>query len=225
MIKFLIMARQLFIICFVLAVSFSIGKAQPARDALGRPLIIHQYVDVEGSPYLIDDWAKGVIKLKDGRTYKNMDIKYDQIEDKLLFRNPKDYATLEFVEPIKEFTLSYIADDIAYAKHFRSGYGLEKNAFYEVLADGGVEFLKQTQKSIKESHGYNSATITKSIDADVKYYLCIAGQLRPVKKDKKSIFNALSDRQPQLEAYIKANNLNLKDEVDLTRLVVYYNSI
>jgi hypothetical protein len=189
------------------------------------PNIREDVSNVEGSQYLSGDWAKGVVKLNDGRTYKDIELKYDQLADKLIFKNGSDASPLEVVDPVSEFTISYIADNLVTTKHFCSGYGKEKTAFDETLVNGGVQFLKRTEKSIKELHVYNSATITKSIDGDVKYYLCIAGQLRPIKKDKKSIFNALSDKQSQLEAFIKANTLNLKEEADIVRVLMYYNSI
>jgi hypothetical protein len=72
---------------------------------------------------------------------------------------------------------------------------------------------------------YNSSVISKAFKDNISYYLVIGNKAFPVKKEKRSILSALGNKQTELEAFIKANNLNLKNDDDLARLINYYNSI
>jgi hypothetical protein len=185
------------------------------------------YVDVEGSPYLTKDYNKGTVKLANGSTYKDILIKYNQIDDVIYFQRGDD--VLSFVEPVKEFTIAYIKGAKALNGHYRNGYpAIGKNtekSFYEALTDGTAQLLKRTSKYIIKNKPYNSATETQTINEDISYYIFADSKMTLIKKDKKYILPALNNKQTELDTFIKSNNLNLKNDDDLTRLVVYYNSL
>jgi hypothetical protein len=203
-------------------------RAQSIENDKGTMIVKKSYVDIEGSPFLTDDFNKGTIKLSNGVTYKDTPLKYDQVEDVVYFQG-KDGQTLMFAQPVNEFTISYIKDNTVYNKHYRNNYPpIAKNtdkSFYEILTDGTAQLLKRTIKSIQEDKPYNSATITRNINEDVKYYLFISGKINQIKKDKKSVFSVLGNKQDELEKYMKTNNINLKNDEDLAKLLAYYNSL
>ncbi|RDC56681.1 hypothetical protein DU508_05585 [Pedobacter chinensis] len=57
------------------------------KESIGMPLRFRTYVDLKGSPYFIDSWTKGIIKQSNGQISKNIELKYDQLEDELIFKN------------------------------------------------------------------------------------------------------------------------------------------
>ncbi|MDP9046924.1 MAG: hypothetical protein M3N14_02230 [Bacteroidota bacterium] len=189
---------------------------------------ISGYTDVQGSPFLSDKWAKGMVKMADGRTFKEVRLKYDQVKDELYFQDKKN-DTLIFVDPVKEFKIEYDYGDDLHEKLFRNGYknipNSTEGSFFEVLSDGTAQLLKRTTKSILESKEYNSTTTVKRFDTNAKYYIVISGTVLPIKKDKKSILTVLSNRRDQLENYMRTNNINLKSDEDLVKLMAYYNSL
>lgn len=194
-------------------------------DRTGQPLTTKSYTNLEGSPFLVNDWLNGMVKLGNGNTFKDVPLKYNELEDVLCFKSSKG-EELMFAVPVQEFTLPVLKNGNLQQRHFRNGYtGGNPKAFYEVLSDGGVQLLKRSSKVIQEDKEYNSATVNQKIIESIKYYLLVADKMISLKKDKKFILNALGNKQEQLEAYITSNNLNLKDDNDLAKLINYYNSI
>ncbi len=209
---------------FIFGANIHLVKAQYAEDFRAKAVLEKQYVDIKGSPYLNDDWSVGIVKMASGSTYKDMSLKFDQISGDLIFKN-REGKTMGFADRVNEFRL---ADKNNVSRLFRSGYkpadANSENSFYEVLYDGGTVLLKDPKKNIVEHRSYNSSTAVKSIVETPAYYLQINGQLVKIKKDKKSILSALGN-PAQLDKYIQDNKLNLKEDADLAKLMLYYDSI
>lgn len=208
--------------CFL---TFSV-KAQYLHDVNGVPITTSKYEDVTGSPFLIDSWSPGTVKFTSGVSYKDkLFLKYNVKDDELYFRG-KNEEPLLFVDSVAEFV---IGDPSGANRHFRNGYksidGYSNKSFFEVLADGSVQLLKKTKKTILESKAYNSPTTERNFVEVNQYYLLKSGKSIPVKKDKKSVLAVLNDKEPALEKYIEDNNLKVKNDSDLSKLVIYYNSL
>lgn len=217
----------LLIICgvFIMASPKAYAQAE-IPDKTGQPLMTKGYVNLEGSPFFVNDWVNGSVTLANGSSFKNVQLKYNELEDVLYFKNGKNEEFM-FAQPVQEFTLQIPKTDGLQQHHFRNGYlaGSNAKAYYEILSDGKAQLLKRSSKVIQEDKEYNSATVTQKIIESIKYYLFIDGKMNPVKKDKKSLFSILGNKTAELDNYIKANNLNIKDDDDLIKLINYYNSL
>ena len=160
--------------------------------------------------------------MSNGNFIENVLLRFDQVQDQLLFKDNTDKEML-FSEPIVEFTID---GDI-----FRGGYvpidGAKPSVFYEVLEDGKTQLLKRTSKKIFEETPYSSATKVKTISSTETYYLLPNGgtQLVKVKKDKKSLLDAMGNKKSELDQFIKDQRLNLRNDSDMAKLVAYYNSL
>jgi hypothetical protein len=212
---------------FLLIVSLQFANAQFVQDINGRPYRTKNYDDIQGTPFLNEEWAPGTVKLADGRTYKDVPLQYNEAEDVLYFQD-KNNQTMIFVDQVKGFKIAYTANDKTYEKEFKNGFknisGASESTFFEVLSDGTAQLLKRTSKAIAESREYNGP-VTKRFDETVRYYAIVSGNITPLKKDKRSVLAILNNKQSALEKYIKERNLNLKNDDDLSKLFVYYNSI
>lgn len=200
-------------------------KAQFVEDFRAKAVLEKQYTDVKGSPYLMDDWATGIVKLENGSTYKDIPLKYDQVSGDLLFKDGSG-RTMVFADPVKEFKFT---DNENGERLLRSGFKpVDVNTnqtFYLVLYEGGTVLLKDLKKNMVQHRPYNSASTVKSIVETPAYYLVLNGELVKFKKDKKSIISVLNSAAIQLEKYMKDNDLNLKEDKDLAKLISYYDSI
>ncbi len=220
----------LFVIVFIVCAGDSAKAQGPVKDFVGRPIMLQErpYNELEGSPFLFDMWVNGTVKFTTGESYKNVPLKYNLLTDELYFKN-KQGDTLTFVDPVREFILQYDLNSNNAVKHFRNGFGpTGKNtdkSFYEVLVDGTIQLLKKTTATIAESKEYNATLVHREVAKDIRYYLVKSGQINPLKREEKSILTLADDKADRLKAYIKANNLNLKNDDDLAKLIVYYNSI
>jgi hypothetical protein len=228
------MKKQIIAIWALLVFTCSVYKTKAqglyAQDLNGSPIREKKYTDVNGSPYLSNNWEKATVQLANGQTYNNVEVKYDLVADDLTFKSPKG-DSLSFAQPVKEFKLSYISDNQSQTHLYRSGFPATgakttDRSFYEVLYDGGVKLLKRRAKSVwMETTTYGTATQTKNITERVTYFAYKGGQMVPIKQDKKSILAALSDKSAQIEKYVKDNKIDWKQDADLVKVFEYYNSI
>ncbi len=187
------------------------------QDINGRPIFENGYTEMEGSPYLNDAWSRGSVKAKNnGKTYELAKMRYDLYKDELEYEeNQKPYR---FSSEITEFSTN---DGI-----FRSGFppteSLTARNFYQVLYDGNVKLLKRNTVRIQLEKLYSSATQTKRFMKESALYLLKNGSMIRLKKDKKSLLEALSDKQAQLETFINDEKLKMSKEEDILRVVERY---
>lgn len=226
LIKFLVLA----LIILGYSTELSAQVVHIPTDIQGRRLKAKNYIAVKGSPFLFENWSKGTVKFMNGTVFEGM-LKYDQIEDELTFNSPSD-EPLGFQDPILEFTIADPASkDSPKERTFKKGFGTSpvdkqsNNLFFEVLVEGNAHLLKHTQKTIVEQTPYNSATTVQHIKELVTYYVSENGSLTKFKPNEKQVLATLSTKATELQKYIKENKLNVKEEEDLKKLFVYYNTI
>lgn len=211
---------------FCLLALASTVKAQFKLYTDYKPVKLIDYTNMEGTPYLYEDWQTGNVTLTNGVSNKEpMMLKLNMVNDVVSFKDKETGQELEFVEPVQEFSLNVGTS----TRHFKSGFknidGIAPTAFLEVLSDGKAQLLKRNNKIVFEQQPIGSATKERTFIEKTKYYLVIDGKATVVKTDKKSVLAALGDRHDQLEEYIKTNKVNFKDDAQLGKLVDYYNSL
>ncbi len=221
-----------FIVCFLAIMTlnrFAAG-AQYINDLQGKPYMEHSYTEVDGSAYLIANWAAGTVTFVNGKTI-TAPIKYDLVRDELLFQNKGDSAAMSFVEPVKGFgfTNAAIEESNIIPPVFSSGFPAVDSqtpaSFYQVIADGKTKLLRYYKKTIRTDKAFNSATSTKTFVLINLYYVFINNQITKIKPGQKTILAALNDKAGQLQTYMKSNTVNYKNDADLAKLFTYYNSL
>ncbi len=191
-------------------------------DATDRPIMPKEYTDLKGSPYLFDNWVKGAVQLGNGVVYKDIFLMYDQVDDAISFTYKSNSTQAQrFVDPVVRFT---IGDKVFRRDLLAKGQPMPEE-FFEVLVDGETKLLRRTSKKVLNEVNHAVATKQKSIYTVVSYYLTVSGKLVKLKNDKNSVLKALQKHQASIKSYIKDNNLDLKDEHDLEKLITYYNSL
>jgi len=197
------------------------------------PLRSIHYTEMNGSPFFNDNWMDGVVKLADGKFYRDVKLKYDQIVDEVYFLGEKEQPML-FKIPVLEFKILSVGTNGGVEEsYFVNGYspidGATQKSYYQKLMYAGnpkTQLLKRTIKKIYESRVYNSAVTSKTVEATTLYYLGDDKKnLKKVKLDTKSIIAGIGDKQAELVKYVATNKLNLKKEEDIIKLISYYNSI
>lgn len=219
--------RKLLLAFFTLsATSVSAQTYYSVYDAKGQLVTEGKSVDVQGTRYLNEDWLMGSFTLDNGKSYKDIEIKYDELSDKMLIRN-KNNETVRLIEQVNDFTIDFPVAETIVKRHFKLGYknipGTTDVYYFEILVDGKTQLLKRSSKAVQEAKDYNSASVNRAFVETIDYYIYRDNSGIDMKKDKKSVLAALGDHQPELDAYIKSNKLNLKSEADLAKLISYYN--
>lgn len=205
-----------------LVISSLLVEAQNAflQDLSGRPIFENSETDVEGSPYLRKEWSAGVVTAKSNRkSYEIAKLRYDAYKDELEYDQAGHLFRLGAAE-IVEFSTG----DGTFRSGFPAINDLTKKNFYQVLYDGGnVKLLKRIYVIIQTEKPYNSATTTKRFLQETTLYLLKNNvEMVKLKKDKKSLLEALTNKQSELEAFIKDQKLKFSKDEDVIRILAKY---
>jgi hypothetical protein len=207
-------------ILIIIGLTCGSASAQTAisNDLIGgTPLTGQAYMNVKGSPYLLENWEKGSVTLASGKKFENLDLKFDQVINQVIFQDV-DGSMKAFSQPIAAFTIGKDANEHEF---YRGVDGI----FYEKLVTGKVTLWKKNHKTIIDEKPYGSASVQRNILNNNSYYTGDLGQLTKIKNDKKSVLALLSDKAEDIEEYMKKQKLNTKTESDLIRVVMYYNGL
>lgn len=202
----------------------NIGAKLYGNNLAGVPTDIMSKTDLVGSVFLEDQWTNAIVQTQKDEIYKDIQVKYNVLEDILYFLGEMD-VTMKFIFPIKEFSL---LPNNGSPKVFRSGFpkisDYNEVSFYQVLTEGKVLLLKKNIKRITDKREYNSAVTTKEVITNAKYFLFQDGKITEAKKDK-SFLLTYFDKKNGLDNFLATNKIDLKKEEDLIKLVKYYNSL
>lgn len=180
--------------------------------------------DIQGSFYLFDDWKPGKVEFSDGSEPQNKDIKFDLSENLLVVKGDNG-AESTFVSPVSKFFVQEDGKWLEFRKGF-TGKDLNEGIFIQVIhSSPKASFYKKESKTVIESKGYNTATVSKKIETTSTYYLQQGSdkQLTLAKRDNKSLISLLN--KPEIETFLKANKLNLKRDEDLVKLFTFYDTL
>jgi hypothetical protein len=180
------------------------------------------YAGMEGSPYLSEDWAYARIKLIDNRRFDSVLVKLNLFENKIHFKDNNGNERMVAVQ-VKEIE---IRDESSKWNHtfFVSGYGDDKDVFYQVIADGKkIGCLKAMSIIKREYKVFNGPNQKKFELSDGKPCLFAQGVLYEGSKSCSSLMTAFKN-DSKVASFISSNDIKCNKEKDLKKLVDYYNS-
>lgn len=203
------------------------GLPMFAYDLAGKPLAIKNVEEIEGTPYLLEEWNWGAVKLKNGRYAKDVSLKLDLYNNKLFFQ--REGTSFEFLAAVQEFIIGYKESFDSVALLYRSGYApIDKNneeTFYEVLADGKTQLLNYRYKLITEYKPYNQPLRRKFTDKEQLYIATPDKRMVKISKSKDDIIKALPAQEAAINKIVDEKNLKLKKEEDIAKLIAALNQL
>lgn len=106
--------------------------------------------------------------------------------------------------------------------------GVPISGFFEVIVEGQLPLMRRTVAVFKESN-YNVALMVgdrndQIIKRNVYYYLK-GKDLFEVPKKRKQLFPIFGDKAGEMEAFVSANEIDLKKTGSIFQLFTYYNSL
>lgn len=180
--------------------------------------------DIQGTPYLDEEFIPGKITIGDGVIYTDIPLRYNGYSDELEFQKGVD---------------SYIIDPKTIVKRAEFGglvfgcmeyYGGKKiqNGFFEILAVGKATLLVKYKVKFLEKEAVKAFVEPKParFDTPVKdYYLAIDGTPANFISGKKGLLELFGTHKSEMESFISKNRLSIKKDDDLTKIVVHFNGL
>ena len=173
----------------------------------------------ENTPFLTPNhsWVSGYIKTIKGKIFRVDSLRYNYFDQNIeyVYRGRQLYPDF----PISEFGYNY-------GPVFKVMTSDEKNIGYEIIYDGKTKLFLNSTCIKRDVTAYNSASKLYSFDFTDEYML-IPADGTPTKAFglKKSLLTALKNHEKEINEFIKANRLKLKDPNDWKKLLTYYDGL
>lgn len=211
------------LILLSLLVLSSTLSAQLPRSLLKSTDRISLFDDYDGSIYMHSRYKESSVIHEKSSTF-DAKLKYNIYTDALEYtQNSKLF------EVLKSPTIhARIDDDYFYYCDFKSQRGLDRKGYYILVElNDKYRIYKKLTLKIKDPE---KGTITKTTDpgqirVKTTYYLEEDGIVLELPKNKKDMLATFSDKEEELQKYIKQSKIRLRKEEDLIRFVARYNAM
>lgn len=209
--------------CFTLKAQGVEVGAQRFVDRTGIPIPASIYEGVDGSPFLMDTWAPGQAVTASGKMYNNMQLKYNEVDDMVIFL-PEKGDPLQFSEPIRTFTLN-APNEMVFLNGFPAIGKLTEKSYYQIIAAGNITLLKRNSKTVHDRKAFNSNLVTQEFVDATNYYLYKDGKMSVFRKSKGALMDAMGDKNSDVNKFLASNSIDFKKDQDLKKVIDYYNKL
>jgi hypothetical protein len=175
---------------------------------------------VQGSPYFNSKYANGSIKTLSQKEFEIKNVRYNLETQQLEYtENDNVYAIQDSVQ---SFTM---LDSVGNSHQFAKLKSEQSEGFYEAVADGNVTLLKKytIKKEIVED--WFTKKKTNKLVQHAVYFSSKGGTLQKFTPTAKNIALVLADKKEKVSAYIKNEQLDLKQDDDLIKVFKFYNTL
>lgn len=196
-------------------------------DFNGRPYQA-LYPDAEGTPFFTDDLSYADLLLNKGAIYQHVRVRLDLMNHELHLING---GGNEIVAQSGLVLKVDMMDSVTGLLHYRFITGCppvdqqDAYQFYQVLSDGRLQLLLYTKKEFVEEKNSMSGEIRHLFKERSDMYTLRDGVIVKLKRDKDYILSLMSDKQAEVEAWLKTRKMNYKSNGMLSGLFDYYNSL
>ncbi|MHA7129917.1 hypothetical protein [Algoriphagus namhaensis] len=207
-------------------------------DMNGAPARLSGYTNVEGSPYLFEDWARADISFTNAGLKENVAYKFNVHDNELEVINEagnKIFLTKDFIEYallerpsiiIANGSESGLLTKLLVKKGFDMINGVAPSDLVNVLAEGSKYTLVRKFYSDLVTPPKNSYAPTpgQMFVYEESFYLINAnGEVESVRTRTNNIIKALDEKdQSMAKKFVKENDLNLSRE---DHLVIFFQKL
>ena len=183
-------------------------------------------VDIEGTPYLDDEFIKGTVYTTSKQKIIDIPVRYNIYNDNLEFKSPE----AKILAVSKPETLELI--DFGKYKMKHTSYIDTKQTRYSFLIlqeEGKATLFAKPEVFFQEGvkgDGIRPSKAAEFIRKPDSYYISIDNKPAAKIDNKKDLINVLSEHQEEISEFLKQNKVkNITKDAQLQAIVKYYNSL
>ncbi len=181
--------------------------------------------DVQGSPYLTDEFIDGSIYTVQKIQFEKVPLRYNIFNDELEFKTPSNeimaLATPDIVEKV------VMGDTVlAYLSYLQSNK--IKKGYFVVLKEGKASLYAKPDVMYKKAAppgAYKDPEPAKFLKKSDNYYISAGSEPAQIIKNKKDLLSAFPVNQEKIEKYISKNKIKTNNPKSLEELVDYFNAL
>ena len=201
-------------------------------EAIGSDFLQFKNQDIKGTPFLTDSFLYCHVWLFDNKTYSIPKMRLNLLTQKLHFLNETGSEFTTTGETIKKAV--FFSDEQAQNTELLTiscGYPkISDNSeytFYQQMNNGTVVLLKNITKTLITHPAVPSLPLTKEYVENSSYYIYNSKTkiIQKLKKSRDFILNFLFQKKIDVQAFIDSNNINVRSQADLIKVLNYYNTL
>ena len=181
--------------------------------------------DIQGSPYLNDEFVNGTIFTVQMLKYSDIPLRFNIYNDDLEFKTPTGevmaLSAPEILEKAEFGNMQMVYSPYSQTNKIKKG-------FFVVLEQGkaslyskpGIVFQEPTEPA-----AYKEAEPAKFVRKADEYYIRIGAEQAILIGNKKELIAAFPDNQDKIESFINKNKIKTNKPESLKEVVRFYNSL
>ncbi len=181
--------------------------------------------DIEGSPYLNDEFISGTVYMIQNQKYERIDLRYNIFNDQVEFNLPGEevqiLAAPEMLEKVEIGPTEMVYLPYSIGKKIKKG-------FLIVLLEGKASLYAKPEiffKKAIEPAAYKDAQPPAFERRADQYFIRVGNSEAKLTGNKKELLDAFPDHENEIENFIKKNKTKTNDSLSLKQLVEFYNSL
>ncbi len=179
----------------------------------------HSYNDIEGSPYLNNEFVNGIFYIKDTVAIK-LPIRYNIYSDQMEYQSKGENYVVGSPQNISRVVLG--ESEFIYLPLIR------KSGFFELFVSGKCKLVQKMRVDFIPSEGSKPIVgMTKARFErfpDVFYVVNNKDETLRI-GNMKSVLTALQDKKSKVESFIKKERIRNTKKENLIKIINYYNSL
>ncbi|MDX2305156.1 MAG: hypothetical protein NW226_20260 [Microscillaceae bacterium] len=225
------LSKKIFYVVGLWLMTWGLVEAQinNFNDATGTPIREKKYSDIQGSPYLNDQWISGSLIFNKDEIQTNVPLRYNAYEDKIEFQ--QNGGTFVFDNASILGCDMYVLDPgtqklkrYAIRNGFSGleGYGFGEKDFFIVTYQNKIAFITKLKASLTETTATYGEKATSKIfvQSEKSYLIKEDGKVTQINRSNGAVIKSLG--QSSLKEFVKKEKLNVKDDGDLAKLLREY---
>lgn len=216
------------LICF-LAIFSSQAQTTLLADPIlpGKPLMVKNEVKYAGTAYQFTESVNAKIILNSGRTYENVKMRYDVLNDVVEFEREGQTYLLD-PATAKEFSFRRNSTNEDFL--FRNGFNVphyQNTNYFEIISDVKIQVLKKhTKHIVNDPAATYGSSLSQVIQDEAELFAILPdGSAQLFKATRKSVLSLFPSKQKEIEGYLKEKKPDLKDKSQLKLLFQFIGSV
>jgi hypothetical protein len=178
------------------------------------------YADIQGSPYLNNEFTDGIIYLKDTTAIK-LPLRYNIYSDEMEYQIEGVNYAIGNNQIINNILLG--ESIFVYLQFINNG------GYFEVIKSGKCFLVQKRSITLKPAEKpkpiVGNSTPAKFVEEPDVFYMIVHDTLTFEIKNMKSVINALQDQKLKIESFIKQEKIKKPQKENLMKIAEYYNSL
>jgi len=180
--------------------------------------------DIEGTPYLNEEFSPGMIITIEGKTYDTIPLRYNAYTDDLEFQKGEDTYN---IDPKTIVRRAEFGGAVFGCMKYDS-FGKTQNGLFEILTEGkAILLIKYTIRFLEKEkvQAFVDPKPARFEASKKEYYISFDDAVAKLITNKKNLLELFVDRKDEMESYISKNKLSIREDDDLTKIIAHFNSL